>query len=86
MVIWDLDDTLWHGSVYYKDKEVVKLKDGSKEVLKELNKRGIKNVVCSKNYFSIGALTHKQRELIKIKISLDKSRNQKLSGLKLRMD
>ena len=26
MVIWDLDDTLWHGSVYYKDKEVVKLK------------------------------------------------------------
>ncbi|MAG20423.1 hypothetical protein CL618_03250 [archaeon] len=54
MVVWDLDNTLWEGSVYYKDKEKVKLKEGSKEVLKELKKREIKNVVCSKNYFEDG--------------------------------
>lgn len=49
-----MDNTLWEGSVYYKDKEKVKLKEGSKEVLKELKKREIKNVVCSKNYFEDG--------------------------------
>jgi len=36
-----LDNTLWDGSVYYSDKESVKLKLGTKEALKELSKRGI---------------------------------------------
>ena len=36
LVVWDLDNTLWDGSVYYSDKESVKLKLGTKEDLKEL--------------------------------------------------
>jgi len=51
LVVWDADNTLWHGTVFYKDKENVKLKPGTKETLKELNKRGIKNTICSKNYY-----------------------------------
>ena len=51
LVVWDLDNTLWDGSVYYSDKESVKLKLGTKEALKELSKRGIKNTICSKNYY-----------------------------------
>ena len=51
LVVWDLDNTLWDGTVYYNDKESVNLKPGTKEVLKELTKRNIKNVICSKNYY-----------------------------------
>lgn len=49
-VIWDLDNTLWDGSVFYKDREGIQIKSGTKATLKELNKRGIKNCICSKNY------------------------------------
>ena len=82
MVIWDLDDTLWHGSVYYKDKEVVKLKDGSKEVLKELNKRGIKNVVCSKNYFEDGENKLKEFDILKYFDDLKINWNLKSENIK----
>ena len=82
MVIWDLDDTLWHGSVYYKDKEVVKLKDGSKEVLKELNKRGIKNVVCSKNYFEDGESKLKEFDILKYFDDLKINWNLKSENIK----
>lgn len=51
LVIWDLDNTLWNGTVYYTDKDNIKLKLGTKEALKELSKRGIKNTICSKNYY-----------------------------------
>ncbi len=51
LVVWDADNTLWNGTVFYKDKENVKLKPGTKETLKELGKRGIKNTICSKNYY-----------------------------------
>ena len=43
LVIWDADNTLWDGTVYYSDKEKVKLKPGTEAALKELTKRGIKN-------------------------------------------
>jgi len=46
-VIWDLDDTLWHGTIYHNDK--VTLKDETKEVLKQLNKLGIIQIVCTHN-------------------------------------
>mgnify|MGYP001569789900 CR=1 FL=1 len=36
LVVWDLDNTLWDGSVYYTDKNNIKLKPGTKEALKEL--------------------------------------------------
>src|SRR3989338_7845433 len=51
LVVWDGDNTLWDGTVFYKDKENVKIKPGTKEALKELDKRGIKSTICSKNYY-----------------------------------
>ena len=49
VVVWDLDDTLWNGTVFYKDRNTITLKPGTKATLKELDKRGIKNSICSKN-------------------------------------
>src|SRR3989344_1444847 len=51
LVVWDLDNTLWNGTVYYTDKDSIELKPGTKEALKELTKRDIKNTICSKNYY-----------------------------------
>ena len=51
LVIWDADNTLWEGTVYYIDKENVRLKPGTQAALKEMTKRGIKNTLCSKNYY-----------------------------------
>ena len=50
VVVWDGDNTLWDGTVFYKDKENVRIKPGTQEALKELDKRGIKSTICSKNY------------------------------------
>jgi len=49
LVVWDLDNTLWKGTVFYKDKENIRLKEGTIAALKELNKRNIKNAICSRN-------------------------------------
>ena len=51
LVIWDADNTLWDGTVFYKDKESIKIKPGTKEALKELDKRNIKSTICSRNYY-----------------------------------
>jgi len=51
LVIWDADDTLWNGSVYYADKEAVKIRPGTQAALKELDKRGIISSMCSKNNY-----------------------------------
>ena len=51
LVIWDLDNTLWDGTVYYNDRNNVKLKPGTEAALKEITKRGMKNTICSKNYY-----------------------------------
>lgn len=51
LVIWDADNTLWNGSVYYKDKEAVNIKPGTGAALKELEKNGIQSTLCSKNYY-----------------------------------
>src|SRR3989344_5571671 len=45
LVIWDLDNTLWEGTVYYQDKDSVRLKLGTAAALKELDKRGIKKLI-----------------------------------------
>ncbi len=52
LVVWDLDNTLWDGSVYYTDKNNIKLKPGTDAALKELSKRGVINSICSKNYYN----------------------------------
>lgn len=47
LIVWDADDTLWEGIAI--NNPDVKLKIGIPETLKELSKRGIKNIMCSKN-------------------------------------
>ncbi|MBU8567947.1 HAD-IIIC family phosphatase [Virgibacillus pantothenticus] len=49
-VIWDLDDTLWTGTLLEPNE--VKLKPGIIEILKELDKRGILNSIASKNNYT----------------------------------
>jgi len=51
LVIWDADETLWDGSVYYIDKRAVRIKPGTEATLKELKKRGIISTLCSKNNY-----------------------------------
>jgi len=51
LVVWDADETLWSGSVYYVDKKAVKIKPGTKVALKELDKRNIVSTLCSKNNY-----------------------------------
>jgi len=46
LIIWDADETLWEGKIIYGK---VFLKYETKETLKQLNKLGIKQYVCSKN-------------------------------------
>ena len=65
LVIWDLDNTLWEGTVYYQDKDSVRLKLGTAATLKELDKRGIKNTICSKNYYEDADKTLEKFEIKK---------------------
>jgi FkbH-like protein len=46
LVIWDLDDTLWRGTL---SEQEVELDRRRAEVVRELNRRGIVNSICSKN-------------------------------------
>ncbi|NLR57667.1 HAD-IIIC family phosphatase [Chitinophaga polysaccharea] len=48
-VIWDLDNTIWEGTLL-EDKTVT-LRDGIREVLEELDNRGILHSVASKNNY-----------------------------------
>ena len=47
-VIWDLDDTLWHGTL--AEDRHVRLKMGIEHVIQELDKRGILQSIASKNH------------------------------------
>ncbi|MDR3296476.1 MAG: HAD-IIIC family phosphatase [Clostridiales Family XIII bacterium] len=46
-VVWDLDDTLWEGTLLAGDALV--LKEGIREIIQELDRRGILQSVASKN-------------------------------------
>ncbi|MEU4175696.1 HAD-IIIC family phosphatase [Streptomyces sp. NPDC026589] len=46
-VVWDLDDTLWHGTL--ADGDDVVLKDGVAEIVRTLDARGILQSIASKN-------------------------------------
>lgn len=48
-VVWDLDDTLWEGTLLEDDSVV--LKDGILEIIKTLDERGILMSIASKNNF-----------------------------------
>jgi FkbH-like protein len=49
LVIWDLDETLWRGTL---SEEEVELDAAHVEIVRELNRRGIVNSICSKNDFA----------------------------------
>lgn len=49
LVVWDLDDTLWQGTLAEGDE--VDLFDNRKQIINTLNERGIVNSICSKNDF-----------------------------------
>lgn len=46
-VVWDLDDTLWHGTLL--EDELVRLRFGVAEIIKALDERGILQSIASKN-------------------------------------
>lgn len=48
-VAWDLDDTLWSGTLSEDGLEGLKLKNEVVDVIKALDARGIVNSICSKN-------------------------------------
>ncbi len=48
-VVWDLDNTLWHGILVEDGPEKLLLKEGIREVIEELDRRGILQSVASKN-------------------------------------
>jgi FkbH-like protein len=48
LVIWDLDETLWTGTL---SEGPVTMRDHESNVVRQLNRRGIMNSICSKNDF-----------------------------------
>lgn len=48
LVIWDLDETLWSGTLSEGD---VNLDSARGDLIRQLNRRGIMNSICSKNDF-----------------------------------
>lgn len=49
LIIWDLDDTLWEGTLAEGDE--LSLSEFRVDVIKKLNNHGIVNAICSKNDF-----------------------------------
>jgi len=49
VVIWDLDNTVWDGTLVEDGPEGITLKPGIPELIQELDRRGIVNSIASKN-------------------------------------
>ncbi|MFN6018272.1 MAG: HAD-IIIC family phosphatase [Verrucomicrobiota bacterium] len=48
-VVWDLDNTVWNGTLIEDGISNLKIRDGVKDIIEELDKRGILNSIASKN-------------------------------------
>jgi FkbH-like protein len=48
-VVWDLDNTMWHGVLSENDK--LQLREGIKEIIRTLDERGIVHSIASKNTY-----------------------------------
>jgi FkbH-like protein len=48
-VVWDLDDTLWHGTLAEDGADGIKINDEVVRVIRSLDERGILNSIASKN-------------------------------------
>lgn len=51
LIIWDLDDTLWAGTL--ADGDAVRLHSNRAELIRAFNARGVISSICSKNHFAI---------------------------------
>lgn len=49
LVVWDLDETLWHGILAEDGIEGLKLRDEAIEAIKNLDERGVLHSIASKN-------------------------------------
>ncbi|NMH87731.1 HAD-IIIC family phosphatase [Flavivirga algicola] len=59
-IVWDLDNTMWSGTLVEDGIERLKLKEGIKDILKYVEERGIINSIASKNNYdtAMEALKH----------------------------
>ncbi|GAA3636586.1 HAD-IIIC family phosphatase [Flavivirga jejuensis] len=59
-IVWDLDNTMWHGTLVEDGIEKLKLKEGIKDILQDIEQKGIINSIASKNNYDAGmaALKH----------------------------
>ena len=51
LIIWDLDDTLWKGTL--AEGDIVQLNKNRVDIIKSLNNHGIVSAICSKNDFGV---------------------------------
>ncbi|TYA69834.1 HAD-IIIC family phosphatase [Seonamhaeicola marinus] len=52
-VVWDLDNTVWEGTLVENGKENLKLKEGIVDILTQLEERGVINSISSKNNYDM---------------------------------
>ncbi|MFI0428393.1 HAD-IIIC family phosphatase [Mariniflexile sp. HMF6888] len=59
-IVWDLDNTIWSGTLLEDGIENLKLKEGIKDILNQVEQKGIVNSIASKNNFdtAMAALKH----------------------------
>lgn len=63
VVAWDLDNTLWEGTLTETEGGAVALKENVKRVIETLDRRGIVNSVVSKNDYDIAMAKLKEFDL-----------------------
>lgn len=78
-VVWDLDNTLWDGTLDNNDN--VQLKDGIKEILVKLYECGIPSVIASKNTFDFAYDKIKELEIEKYFLKMKISWNYKYKAI-----
>jgi FkbH-like protein len=62
-VVWDLDNTLWDGTLIEDGVNKLTLKPGIKKVIEELDRRGILQSVASKNNYDEAVAVLKRMEI-----------------------
>ena len=79
-LVWDLDNTLWEGTLL--EDANVKLKPGMKEILEELDRRGILLSIASKNDHSDAVAKLKELEIAEYFIYPQINWNSKAQSIK----
>lgn len=81
-VAWDLDNTLWDGIVGEDSEKIFALRAGKLEVLKELDSRGILNVIISKNDYDVAMNKIQELGIEDLFVSFAINWNTKSSNIK----